>query len=68
MPHVTISDVENGEYGVEKRFSHTFFFSRLEGKVDKNLSYFFSGKAFVCCTQLVILYCVRENIRIEKEG
>ena len=42
MPHVTISSVENEEIGVEKWFSHSFFISRLNGKVDKILSCFFS--------------------------
>ena len=37
MPHVTISDVENEENGAEKRFSHSRFSSRLNGKGDKNL-------------------------------
>ena len=41
MPHVTILLVENEENGAEKSFSHSFFFSRLNGKVDKILSCFF---------------------------
>ena len=38
---MTISGVENEEIGVEKRFFHSIFFSRLNEKVDKNLSCFF---------------------------
>ena len=37
MPHLTISFVENEENGVEKPFSITIFFSRLNEKVDKIL-------------------------------
>ena len=48
MPHVTISGVENEEIGTEKRFSHSIFFSRLNGKVDKILSCFFNIQTIVC--------------------
>ena len=48
MPHVTISGVRNEENGAEKSFSYSFFFSRLNGKVDKNLSYFFVPFPFFC--------------------
>ena len=48
MPHVTISDVENEEIGAKKSVFHLFFFSRLYGKVDKNLSCFFSIHSIVC--------------------
>ena len=41
MPHVTISGMENEKIGAKKSFSYLFFFSRLNGKVDKNLSCFF---------------------------
>ena len=41
MPYVTISDVENEEIEAEKSLSHPIFFSRLNDKVDKNLSHFF---------------------------
>ena len=37
MPHVTISGVENEEIGAKKSYFHLIFFSRLNGKVDKNL-------------------------------
>ena len=53
MIHVTISDVINEKIGVEKRFSHSIFFSRLNGKVDKNLSCFFVPFPFFCvCTYM----------------
>ena len=42
MPHVTISGVRNEENGVEKSFSYSFFFSRLNEKVDKFLLCFFN--------------------------
>ena len=37
MIHVTIPLVENEEIEAEKSFSYSFFFSRLNEKVDKNL-------------------------------
>ena len=41
MPHVTLSGVENRKIEAEKSYFHLFSFSRLNGKVDKNLSCFF---------------------------
>ena len=56
MPHVTISDVENEKIEAEKRFSHSIFFSRLNGKVDKNLSCFFSIHTINC------IYSLKESL------
>ena len=48
MPHVTILLVENEEKGTKKSFSYSFFFSRLNRKVDKFLSYFFVSFPIFC--------------------
>ena len=56
MPHVTISGVGNEENGVEKSISYSFFFSRLNEKVDKILSTFFHRLNFFLVTFLFIFF------------